>query len=147
VFPGLAFRETLSGNYWRLDAPTGVLAIAVTLDASAPDLVELARDRTFSVTGTVDAERLASGKPIAGTVALRFVQHGRIHYRLAFEGDDGCRYELGGQKEWSGLAPVESLTLLEGCIYDGSGEEMARATLRFDVRADWAAWLKSFRLL
>ncbi len=27
-----------------------------------------------------------------------------------------------------------------------SGEEFARATLRFDLRADWARWVKSFRI-
>jgi hypothetical protein len=146
MLPGLGFRETMSGNYWRLDTPTEERALAVTLDARTRDLSDLARDRTFSVTGTIDAEGLASGRPLTGTVALKFVQQGRIHYRLVFEADDGRRCELSGQKEWSGLAPVESLTLLAATLYDDSGEEFARATLRFDVRADWAAWLKSFRL-
>jgi hypothetical protein len=146
VLPGLAFRETMSGNYWRLDAPTDERAIAVTMDIHARDLSEAARDRVFHVTGTIDAERLASNRPVEGAVTLKLLQQGRVHYRVRFEGDDGRRYELGGQKEWSGLAPVESLTLLSASLYDQDGEEIARGTLRFDVRADWAPWLRSFRL-
>lgn len=146
MLPGLAFREAMSGRYWRLDAPENERAIAMTIDAYARDLSDLARDRTFSVTGTIDVDGIASKRPLEGTVALKFVQAGRVHYRLAFRGDDGRRYELGGQKEWSGLAPIHSLTLLDATLYGESGEEFARATLRFDERADWVTWLKSFRL-
>ena len=67
-------------------------------------------------------------------------------YRFAFRGDDGRRYELSGQKEWTGLAPVASMTLLPATLLDERGEELARATLRFDLRADAFDWVKSFRL-
>jgi hypothetical protein len=146
VFPGLAFREALAGHYWRLDAPTEVLSIAATVEAHAPDLAELARDRAFLVKGSIDVERLASGTPIEGTLAFRFAHRGRLHYRLAFEGDDGRRYELGGQKEWSPLAPIDSLGVLAASLYDAKNEEIARATLR--PSAPGGAWsvLKSLRL-
>jgi hypothetical protein len=147
MLPGVAFRETMSGHFWRLDAPTDERAIAVALDIHARDLAVAARDRVLLVGGTIDAERLATGRPVEGTVTLKLLQQGRVHYRFGFEGDDGRRYELGGQKEWSGLAPVASLTLLTASLYGHDGEEIARATLRFDVRADWARWLRSFRLL
>jgi hypothetical protein len=146
VVPGLAFRETSSGTYWRLDAPTEVLGMALTVRAHAHDLTELVRDRAFSLSGTIDVERLATQRPIEGTLAFRFVQHGRLHYRIAFEGDDGRRYELGGQKEWSPLAPVESLTVLVASLYDASGAEIAHATLRFDARTEGWKMLKSIRL-
>ncbi len=146
MLPGLAFRETLAGQYWRLDAPTEVLSIAATLDANAPDLAALARDRAFSVKGSIDVERVATGRPIEGTLAFRFAHRGRLHYRLAFVGDDGRRYELGGQKEWSPLAPVDSLGFLAASLYDAQNEEIARATLR--LHAPGGAWtvLKSLRL-
>jgi hypothetical protein len=147
VFPGLAFRETMSGGYWRLEAPTEVLAIAVTLEARAPDLTELVRERTFVVKGTIDAERLAARRPLEGTIAFRFVQHGRVHYRLAFQGDDGLRYGLGGQKEWSPLAPLDSLGVLASSLYDANDGEIARATLRFAEPAGVWNLVKSLRVL
>jgi hypothetical protein len=38
------------------------------------------------------------------------------------------------------------MTILPASLYDDSGEELARATLRFDLWADWANWVRSFRL-
>jgi hypothetical protein len=35
---------------------------------------------------------------------------------------------------------------LPATLLDERGQELARATLRFDLRADWAEWVKSFRL-
>jgi len=66
---------------------------------------------------------------------------------MTFHGDDNQRYELGGEKEWNGFAPLESITLLAASVYDPRGDEMARATLRFDLRAEWANWLKSVRFV
>jgi hypothetical protein len=146
MFPGFSFRETMSGSYWRLDAPAEERAISFTIDARARDLRRFARDRTWHITGSVDAEGLASRRPLDGTLAFRLVDERRLPYRFDFVGDDGQRYELSGQKEWSGLAPIESMTLLPASLYDQHGDEFARATLRFDARADLGRWLKSFRL-
>jgi hypothetical protein len=142
VVPGLAFRETMQGDYWRLDAPTEVLSLAVTLDARA-DVTSLLRDRELSVTGTVDAERLATARSIEGTLAFRFARDGRFHYRLRFQGDNGAAYELGGQKEWS---PVASLGVLSASLYDGSSGELGRATLRFTEGGGLWTTLRSVRL-
>jgi hypothetical protein len=79
-------------------------------------------------------------------VGFRLIDQRRLPYRFAFEGDDGRRYELSGQKEWSGFAPLESMTLLPATLYDQGGEELGRATLRWDLRADWVRWIESFRL-
>jgi hypothetical protein len=38
------------------------------------------------------------------------------------------------------------MTLLAASLYDEGGEEIARATLRFDLRSDAVKWLKSFRI-
>jgi hypothetical protein len=146
VFPGFSFRETMSGSYWRLETPTEELAIAFTIDARASDLRRFARDKTWRITGTVDAEGLATRRALEGTLGFRLLDERRLPYRFRFEGDDGKSYELSGQKEWSGLAPVESMTLLPASLYGADGGELARATLRFDLRSDLASWMKSFRI-
>jgi hypothetical protein len=144
--PRVSFRQTMSGNYWRLDTPTDEHAIAVTFEATASDWSELVRHKTWRLTGTIDADRLASARAVEGTLGFHLFDERRVPYRLSFLGDDGRRYELSGQKEWSGLAPVRSMTLLAASLYGDDGEELGRATLRFDWRSDWARWIKSFRL-
>ena len=84
----------------------------------------------------LDAERLASRREIGGTVTLKVAHERRIPYRITFTGDDGRHYELCGQKEWSGLSPIGSMTVLPASLYDDRGEEVGRATLRFDPRSD-----------
>jgi hypothetical protein len=144
--PGFSFRETMSGSYWRLETPTDERAIAFTIDARAADLRRFARDKTWRITGTVDAEGLATRQALEGTLAFRLLDERRLPYRFQFVGDDGKDYELSGQKEWSGLAPIESMTLLPASLYDADGAELARATLRFDLRSDLGSWMKSFRI-
>ena len=144
--PSVSFRETMSGRYWRLDTPIDERALTVRYEARAGALGEFLRHKTWSLTGTIDADRLASGRAIEGTLGFGRIEERRFPYRFAFDGDDGRRYELTGQKEWSRLAPIESLTLLPATISDDRGEEIARAMLRFDLRGDWAQWLRSIRL-
>jgi hypothetical protein len=143
---GISFREWLTGSYWRLDTPTEERAIDVTLEAQPLDLGAAVRERTWRLSGTIDAERLATHRPLVGSVAVRLIDERRIPYRLAFAGDDGHQYELSGQKEWTSLMPFDSVTLLAARLYDAAGEEIGRATLRFDLRADWARWVRSLRV-
>jgi hypothetical protein len=144
--PGFGFSERMSGSWWRLDAPTDERAISFSIRALARDAGEFARNKTWQLRGTIDVEGLAAGRPLEGTLAFRLFDEKRLPYRVRFSGDDGRRYELSGQKEWNGLAPLDSMTLLPASLYDEREEEMGRATLRFDVRSDWAKWMKSFRL-
>ncbi|HZU82097.1 MAG TPA: hypothetical protein VE987_04230 [Polyangiaceae bacterium] len=143
---GFSFRQSMSGTYWLLDAPTDERAIAFAIRAETRDLRALARQTTLRATGRIDADRLASGQPVEGTLALRLLDGRRLAYRLGFRRDDGRACELSGLEEWSQLSPVESLTVLRASLYDDRGEEFARATLRFDVRSQWASLLKSIRL-
>jgi hypothetical protein len=144
--PGASFRETLSGSYWLLDAPVDERALTLRYEARTGAFGAFLRSRTWLLAGTIDAERLASGSELEGTIAFGRIEERRFPYRFAFRGDDGRRYELSGHKEWSGLAPLESLTLLPATLSDEHGEEVARAMLRFDLRADWSHLLKSVRL-
>ena len=144
--PSVSFRERMSGSYWRLDAPTDELAITLSFEAQATDVADFLRTRTWALAGTIDAEGLARQREIEGTLRFALIDERRVPYRFAFRGDDGCLYELSGQKEWTGFAPVTSMTLLPATLRDARGDELARATLRFDLRADLAGWVKSFRL-
>jgi hypothetical protein len=144
--PSLSFRERMSGSYWRLDAPAEEHALALSFEAHTTELGEFLRTRTWALAGTIDAEGLARRREIAGTIRYALIEERRVPYRFSFRGDDGRRYELVGQKEWIGLAPVASMTLLPATLVDDRGQELARATLRFDLLADWAEWVKSFRL-
>jgi hypothetical protein len=146
LVPGFGFAERMSGSWWRLDAPADELAIAFRVRARVGDLREFARRKTWRLEGSIDVEGLASGKPCEGTLAFRLLDEKRLPYRVRFTGDDGRRYELSGQKEWNGLAPLESMTLLPASLYDERDEEIGRATLRFDLRTDLAGWLRSWRL-
>jgi hypothetical protein len=144
--PTLSFREKMSGSYWRLDAPTDERALSLSFEARVRNLTELAKTRTWTLTGTIDVEGLARQRELEGTLRFALLDERRVPYRFVFRGDDGRRYELSGQKEWTGLAPVSSMTLLPATLLDERDEELARATLRFDLRADGIEWLKSFRL-
>ena len=144
--PGFSFRETMSGSYWRLSAPTDERALSFTIEARAANVRRFARDRTWRITGTVDAEGLATHRPLEGTLQFKLLDERRLPYRFTFVGDDGAGYELSGQKEWSALSPVDSMTLLPATLYDAGGKELARATLRFDWRSDIGRWMKSFRV-
>jgi hypothetical protein len=145
--PGLSFTEALSGHYWRLDAPVDERAITLDLTGSIPDAGTFVRDKTLILSGTIDAEGLATAQRIEGTAHFKMWAERRLPYRCTFRGDDGRRYELFGDKEWNGLMPLESVTLLAASVYDDAGGEIARATLRFDLRADLGRWLSSLRLL
>jgi hypothetical protein len=144
--PGLSFRETMRGTLWLLDAPTQERAVDVTLEARSDDLRGLARDQTFRLRGTVDVEGLATHADAGGTLVFKLATERRLPYRVRFRGDDGRSYELSGQKEWLPVSPIESVTTLPASLYDEDGQEIGRATLRFDLRVDGWHFLTSFRL-
>jgi hypothetical protein len=135
----------MSGSYWLLDVPTDERSIEVMLEAYAEDVRRVPIDKTLRLRGKIDAERLARAQDFHGTLVLRLIDERRLQYRLFFAGDDGRRYELSGQSEWLGFAPVASLTSLPATLYDDSGQEVGRTTLRFDWRADGTRSIKSFR--
>jgi hypothetical protein len=144
--PGFSFRETMSGSYWLLSAPTDERALTFKIEVRAGDVRRFVRDRTWRITGTVDAEGLATRRPLEGTLQFKLLDERRLPYRFTFVGDDGATYELSGQKEWSVLSPVDSMTLLPASLYDSGGKELARAKLRFDWRSDIGRFMKSFRV-
>lgn len=143
---GLSFEETLRGEYWPLDAATDERGITLRLEVRARDLRSIARERSLALHGTIDAEGLATRAELEGSISLQRLDRRRLPYRLRFSGDDGQRLELSGEKEWMPLSPIESVTTLPATLYDDRGAEWGRAFLRFDVRQEWAVWMKSVRL-
>src|SRR5438094_6566635 len=115
---GFSFRQSMSGSYWLLESPVTERAIGFTMEAVTMDLPGFVRHKTWRITGTIDAEGIASQRPLEGTVAFRLLDERRISYRFAFHGEDGSRYELAGQEEWNGFSPIESLTVLPASLYD-----------------------------
>src|SRR5258708_5239751 len=101
AMPSLSFREKMSGSYWRLDAPTEERALSLAFEARAADLASFVRTRTCQLEGAIDAEGIARGRTIEGTIRFALLQERRVPYRFLFHGDDGRRYELSGQKEWT----------------------------------------------
>jgi hypothetical protein len=146
LVPGFKFRETMRGTFHRLDSPATDHAIEIALAVEAEDVRRFARDKTWTVTGHIDAEGFAARRAVEGTVQMHLFDEQRVPYRLRFTADDGAAYELRGQKEFFAVAPLESLTVLPASIYDARAEEVARAVLRFDARNEMKPFLRSFRL-
>jgi hypothetical protein len=146
MFPGFLFRETMSGSYHLLDSPTEERAIEFTIAVRARDLRKFAKDKEWRIEGDIEVEGLARKRPLEGTLGFKLFDERRLPYRFTFTADDGKTYELRGQKDWSPLSPLESMTVLPASLYDAAGQEIARARLRFDVRNDLRPWLRSFRL-
>lgn len=146
LVPGFRFRETMRGSYYRVDAPVEDRAIEIVLTVETTDLRRFARDKTWTVTGHIDAEGLATRRALDGTLEMRLFDERRLPYRCRFTGDDGAAYELRGQKELLPISPIDSLTVLPASIYDANGEEIARVVLRFDARNELRPFLRSFRL-
>jgi hypothetical protein len=146
LVPGFVWRESLSGTYWSLEAQADERAIAVRITAHARDIPTLLAKKEWRIEGTIDLDGFADARPLEGTLGFKLLDERRLPYRFWFTANDRKRYELRGQKDWSPVSPIESMTVLPASLYDEAGREIGRATLRFDLRNDLGAMLKSLRL-
>jgi len=142
---GFLFRETMRGTYYLFDAPLDERAIEFSLVVRSRGIRRFMRDRVASITGEVTLEKLAMRRPLDGTLGLH-LREGRLPYEFTFQGDDGTGYRFRGQKEYTLLAPAESVSTLPASLYDHEGREIGRSVVRFDLRADTSRFVKSFRL-
>jgi hypothetical protein len=145
---GFEIEESLSGTYYRLDDPMRDCAMRISVRASVDGVRRFLRDRKAVAEGTIFAEGLAeskAGRALRGTITMRLLDEKRIPYDLAFMGDDGESYRLRGQRDFFLHAAVDSLTILPASLYDASGAEIGRATLRFDPKTELPSMLRSFR--
>jgi hypothetical protein len=143
---GFRFRETMSGTFYRLDSPHDERPMSFTIEAKVKSLRAFARDKLARIQGTVTMDGFARARPLEGTLAMRMLDQRRLPYEFTFTGDDCKIYRFRGQKDISVLAPVESMTVLPASVFEPDGKEVARATVRFDLRGDIKKFVRSFRL-
>ena len=143
---GFSFRETMRGAYYWTDAPVDEHPLEFTLHVSTSSIRRFFRDRTWNLQGTVTADALATQSPLTGTLLFRLPDEHRLAYRFSFVADDGRKLEFRGQKDWTPLAPIASMTVLPASLYSEQGLELARATVHFALRNDLVGFLGSFRL-
>jgi hypothetical protein len=125
-------------------SPTPTVDRAITVDIEAH--VRVLRARVATVVGRIRADGLANAT-VQGTLGLHALPERRIPYDLFFTSDDGRPMRLVGEKDLNWLAPVETLVVLPFTIIDRvegtTWTEIARGTLRFDVRRDWRWFARS----
>src|SRR5262249_55004332 len=95
--------------------------------------------------GTLDMEGFADDVPITGTIEIAPITKKIIRYDFSFTGNDGAPYRFSGQKNIRLADLVGTWTTLTGQVLDARGDEVARATVKFDVRADLLPFLVSFK--
>jgi hypothetical protein len=142
--PRVRFREVLSGAYYLLSDPLDERPCRLSLQAQVDDLPAFMLNRTVRLEGTVDLEGWADGKRVEGTLAWKLFDERRLAYRVSFETNARRRCELRGQKEWTPVSPLGSMTVLHAGLYDAGGEEIGRVSLRFDVQHELRSLVASF---
>jgi hypothetical protein len=95
--------------------------------------------------GTLDMEGFADDVPISGSIEIRVLLGKLIRYDFNFVGNDGQPYRLAGQKDVRFSDFVSTMTHLPASITDAKGDEVARAQLVFDVKADLLPFLISWK--
>jgi hypothetical protein len=143
---GFTFRETMRGSYHLLAEPLVERAIEFTIDAKVDGMRRFLRDRTARIAGTVSVEGFAAPTPLTGTLGLKLLDERRLPYDFRFRADDGHDYRFHGQKDVTMIGLHDTMTTLPASFYDAGGAEIGRAVLRFDLRSDWRAFLRSWRL-
>ncbi len=138
---GFSFAEHMSGTFHLLTDQ--LVDRSISLDISAH--VRVLRTRVASVAGRIRAEGFAD-TTVQGTLGLHALHERRIPYELFFVSDAGRPMRLFGEKDFSWLAPARTLAVLPFTIVQtGAWEEIARGTLRFDLRHDWRKLARSLR--
>ncbi len=145
---GFELAERITGTYYRLDDPLVERALRIALRLRVDGMTRFARERTIAAEGMIFADTFASaragGAPIEGKLEWKLLDQKRVTYDLSFDGDDGKRYRLRGQRDFFLHDFIDSLGTLSATIFDDDSE-VARAELHFEPRFELPALLKSFR--
>lgn len=141
---GMSFGATLRGSYYLFSAPVDERVVRVDFTLRLPLARRLLLGRTADVTGTISVEELCDSRPLSGTLRL-LLDENRVPFDLVTTTDAGRTLRLRGQGDFVVTDAVGSLTSVPASMYDATGEEIGRATLRFDWRGDLARTLKSIR--
>lgn len=143
----IEFRETMSGGYRLLRGARDERPFSFTIRARSKSLPRFFHEPMAFIEGEIDAEGLADHRPLRGTLGLDVLRTGRLPYAFSFECNEGVPHRFEGNKTIHLSSLVESMTVLPGRILDvEKGVEVASAELRFDLRNDFAKFLRGFRL-
>ena len=143
--PGFEFQEVMSGTFTRTGKPDQVGQIRFAARIQARNLRQHLSDGLASLDGTLDMEGFADDVPISGTIEIRVLMGRLIRYDFSFLGNDGQPYRLSGQKDIRFSDLLRTMTHLPATVTDTRGEEVARAQLVFDVKADFLPFLISWK--
>ena len=135
----------MRGTYFLFDAPTDERSLQLTTQVES-DFARFSRERTAHLEGVVCMDGIARERPLKGTVTFRVHYERRLRYEFRFIDDDGQRRAFRGQKDCNLLSPTDSLTLLQGSLYDENDVEVGRARLRLDLRGGAKELVSSVRL-
>jgi hypothetical protein len=143
---GLSFVEVMQGTLHldgeRFDRPFGF-----KLDVAAPDVTKIVTSTAVGqAAGRLTADGFASDVPATGRLEMSPIKNRTLRYVLDFTSDDGRRCTFDGHKTIRWLSAISSWTTLPGDVADEHGKHVADAVLRFSLRRDLGALLKSSRL-
>lgn len=137
----------MAGAWTPVDAPTDQRSLSFTVRALSRSLPRFAARRVVDIDGTIDAEGLASGSKLYGTLGLDVARTGTLPYDFKFRGNDGKRYRFVGQKEVALTRLLETMTVLPAEIRDEDDHKVGDATVRFDAARDLFTFLKSWKIV
>ncbi len=143
--PTIEFRETMRGH-WRPHGEPRPRAIELTVVAHERPGPMLSPRRVCDLAGAIEVEGLAASAAARGSLVIDPLLGKTLAYALSFDGDDGAAYRFDGKKSVRFLRLAETMTTLEGGIYDARDARVGEATLRFDLRDDFVRWIGTFRL-
>lgn len=144
---GFDFAESFAGRYYLHARPFEDRAMRCSFELEVDGMRRFLKDRTLEVRGTVHAEGLAAeGRPLEGRMVWRLIDQRRLPYDLTFEGDDGRRYFLRGQRDFMMHDTMGSLGTLPISLFDDKEEEIGRAVLHGTQITDVpSVFFRSFR--
>ncbi|HVV83214.1 MAG TPA: hypothetical protein VHE35_09040 [Kofleriaceae bacterium] len=142
---GFTFAETMSGTWTPAEDISIARPFRFTVRVHSGPLADFRKDQVADMEGEVEAEGLAAGAPLVGTMVLRPLFGRMIRYEFEFDGDDGQRYRFAGQKDIRWLDPLRTWTELPGELTDETGHVIGTAHTRFHLRKDGLSFLRSWR--
>jgi hypothetical protein len=141
---GFSFVEVLGGTYALVSAPDHHRRLTLSLKVRIPSVLRHFRDGRAELAGTLEMDGFATEAPIRGWLTAAPLRR-RMAYALEFVGNDAQRYHLGGEKSINFRMLRDSLTTFPATVTALDGKEVARATARFDARADLFEFIASVR--
>jgi hypothetical protein len=142
---GFEFHETMIGSF-RLRGDAHDRPMSFTLRCRSPRWLAFIARPEVDIEGEVDAEGFADHRYLRGTLGMDAIRTRTLPYAFRFTANDGKDYAFAGKKTLHAMRMVESMTVLPGAILDAAGAPVGEALLRFDLRSDFARFLRSFKL-